>query len=135
MLFSDSSSASSMSSALIGGVMYREDSLEAKADWGGSCPVGSCSSSVAGKAPYSSKRVRAAFVFFSRLGVISLGDEEEERAAAAKAFLFLPVDLAALAPVVLALGLRMRWMLVLKEIPVIGFPSGLKSVAALSHSV
>jgi len=67
--------------------------------------------------------------------MISLGDEEEERAVAAGAFLFLPVDFAALAPVALALGPRIRWMLVLKETPVIGFPSGLKSVAALSQSI
>jgi hypothetical protein len=70
-----------------------------------------------------------------RLGVISLEDEGEERAVAAGAFLFLPMAFGALAPVVLSLEMRMRWMLVLKETPVIGFPSGLKSVAALSQSI
>ena len=76
-----------------------------------------------------------AFVFFLRLDVTSLGGEDEERAVAAGAFLFLPAVAAALPAVVLSLGLRMRWMLVLKDTPVIGFPSGLKSVAALSQSI
>lgn len=75
------------------------------------------------------------FVFFLRAGVLSLGDEEEERATTAGAFLFLPVVFAALPPVALSsLGLRIRLMLVSKETPVIGLPSRLKSVAAFFQS-
>ena len=75
------------------------------------------------------------FVFLLRTGVVTLGDKEEERAVAVGAFLFLPVVFAALPPVALSsLGLRIRLMLVSKEIPVIGFPSGLKSAAAFFQS-
>jgi hypothetical protein len=74
------------------------------------------------------------FVFFLRTGVLALGDEEAELAVAVGAFLFLPAVFVALPPVALSsLGLSIRWMLVAKESPVIGFPSGLKSLAALSQ--
>ena len=76
-----------------------------------------------------------AFVFFLRLGVVSLEDEGEERAVAAGAFLSLPVVFAALPAMAFSLGLRMRWMLVLKEAPVICFPFGATSEEALSQSI
>lgn len=115
--------------------MYTDGSLEPMAGGGVSSPVANWSSSVVGRAVSVSGTAWLTFVFFLRLGVLSLGEEEAERAvAAAGAFLLLPVVFVALPPVAASLGLRIRWMLVLNEAPVIGFPSGLKSLAALSQS-
>jgi hypothetical protein len=72
--------------------------------------------------------------------MVLLGEEGEgERAAAAvaaveEALRFLLAVFAPLPGVVSPLGLRIRPMLVLNEAAVIGFPDGLKSVAALAQS-
>lgn len=89
--------------------MYTDDSLDPMAGGGVSSPVAGWPSSVVGRAVSASGTAWLTFVFFLRLGVLSLGDEEAERAvAAAGAFLFLPVVFMALPPVAASLGLRIR---------------------------
>jgi len=114
--------------------MYTDGSLETMAGGGVSSPVVTWPSSVVGRAVSVSATAWLTLVFFLRIGTLSLGEEEAERVvAAAGALLFLPVVFVALHPVVASLGLRIRWMLVLKETAVI-FPEGWKSVVAFFQS-
>lgn len=115
--------------------MYTDGSLDPMAGGGVSSPVANWPSSiVVGRAVSVSGTTWLTLVFFLGLGVLSLGEEEAERAvAAAGAFFVLPAVFVALPPVAASLGLRIRWMLVLNEAAVI-FPEGWKSVAAFFQS-
>jgi hypothetical protein len=132
------SAPSSTCSALIVGVGERDEPFELRAGCDRSSLVAACSAFVDERAALSSGSTWLDFAFFLRLEALLLGDEGEEEpaaVAAAEAFRFLLVVFVPLFLVVSLLGLRIRPMLVLNEAAVIGFPDGLKSVAALAQSI